>query len=79
MTVGCPSPGMRARKTSLSILVITDTLPHKVNFAISEGTARAFLDANDVPYEVERSDQTLPPADIAARAREFTVRVECWK
>ena len=50
-----------------------------MNFAISEGTARAFLDANNVPYEVEQSDKAIPPADIAAKARDFTVRVECWK
>ncbi len=50
-----------------------------MNFAISEGTARAFLDANNVPYEVEQSDKPLPTADIAANARDFTVRVECWK
>ena len=31
------------------------------------------------PYEVEQSDKALPTADIAANAREFTVRVECWK
>ncbi len=46
---------------------------------VGEGTARAFLDANNVPYEVKPSNQTLPPSDIAARARDFTVRVECWK
>ncbi len=50
-----------------------------MNFAISEGTARAFLDANNVSYEVEPSDKPLPSADIAAKARDFTVRVECWK
>ncbi len=57
----------------------TGQLPQNVNFAISEGTARAFLDANNVPYEVEPSNQVLPTADIAAKARDFTVRVECWK
>ncbi len=39
-----------------------------MNFAISEGTARAFVDANNVPYEVEPSDKPLPSADIAAMA-----------
>ena len=50
-----------------------------MNFAISEGTARAFLDANNVPYEVEPSDKPLPTPDIAAKARDFTVWIECWK
>ncbi len=30
-------------------------------------------------YEVEPSDKPLSTPDIAAKAREFTVRVECWK
>ncbi len=57
----------------------TGRLPENVNFAISEGAARAFLDANNVSYEVEPSDKPLPWPDIAAKARDFTVRVECWK
>ena len=57
----------------------TGRLPQNANFAISEGTARAFLDANNVPYEVKPSKHVLPSADIAAKARDFTVRVECWK
>ncbi len=38
---------------------ITGTLPQNVNFAISEGTARSFLDANNVPYEVKPSKREL--------------------
>ena len=64
---------------ALKLAQLTGKLPQNVNFAISEGTARAFLDANNVPYEVERSDPVFPSADIAAKARDFTVRVECWK
>ena len=55
----------------------TGRLPQNVNFAISEGTARAFLDANNVPYEVEQSDKPLPTADIAAKARDFTAPKTC--
>ena len=43
------------------------------------GKARAFLDANNVPYEVGQAKHELPSADVAARARDFTVLVECWK
>ncbi len=68
-----------ARLDALKLVQRTGKLPQNVNFAISEGTARAFLDANNVPYEVEPSDKPLPSADIAAKARHFTVRVECWK
>ncbi len=54
-------------------------IPQNVNFAVSEGTARAFLDAQDVPYETAPSTDNLKPADVAAKARKFTVAVECWK
>ena len=68
-----------ARLDAIKLAKRTGRLPQNVNFAISAGTVRAFLDANNVPYEVERSGETLPTADIAAKARDFTVRVECWK
>ncbi len=42
-------------------------------------TARAFLDAYNVPYETAPSKPQLTPADVAARARKFTVLVACWK
>jgi len=68
-----------ARLDAIKLAQRTGSLPQNVNFAISEGTARSFLDANNVPYEVEQSDKPMLPADIAAKARDFTVRVECWK
>ncbi len=70
---------MVAQLDALKLVQRTGRLPQNVTFAISEGTARAFLDANNVPYEVEQSNERLPSADIAAKARDFTVRVECWK
>ena len=57
----------------------TGRLPQNVNFAISEGTARAFLDAHDVPYETADSKSPIPTADIAAKAKGYTVLIECWK
>ncbi len=62
-----------AQLDAIKLAKRTGKLPQNVNFAINEGTARVFLDANNVPYEVEPSDQVLPTADIAAKAREFTV------
>ena len=55
------------------------TLPENVNFAVSEGAARAFLDSHDVPYDTARSEKTVPTADIAAKAKGYTVLIECWK
>ena len=57
----------------------TGDIPQNVNFAVSAGTARAFLDAEGVPYETAPSDPALAPAEVAAAARKFTVLVECWK
>ena len=53
--------------------------PQNVNFAISTGTARAFLDAEGVPYEAAPSGAALGPAEVATAAGKFTVLVECWK
>ena len=57
----------------------TGRLPQNVNFAISAGTARNFLDANDIPYWVRLPEVELKSADVAASARAFTVSVECQK
>ncbi len=57
----------------------TGRLPQNVNFAISEGAARAFLDAHDVPYETADSKSPIPTAEIAAKAKGYTVLIECWK
>ena len=57
----------------------TGDIPQNINFAISAGTVRAFLDAQNVPYETEPSPNKLEPADVAAKARRFTVPVECWR
>ena len=34
---------------------------------------------NNVRDEVEPLKQVLPPADIAAKAKGYTVLIECWK
>ncbi len=58
---------------------LTGRLPQNVNFAISEGAVRSFLDAHDVPYNTAMSDTTMPTVDIAANAKGYTVLTECWK
>jgi len=54
-------------------------IPQNVNFAISAGTTKAFLDAQNVPYATAPSTERLDPADVAAKARAFTVLLECWR
>ncbi len=68
-----------ARLDALKMAHLTGRLPQNVNFAISEGAARAFLDAHDVPYKTARSNRTMPTTDIAANAKGYTVLIECWK
>ena len=48
-------------------------IPENVGFAIRAGVARAFLDANSVSYRTAESDTKLSVADIAEKARQFTV------
>jgi hypothetical protein len=57
----------------------TIDVPQNVNFAVSANLLRSFLDAQDVDYETEPSTTFLTPAEIAGRAREFTVSLECWQ
>ena len=64
---------------AIRIAKVTGNIPQNVNFAISAGTARAFLDAWGVPYETAPSTDSLGTAEVAAKARISTVVIECWK
>ncbi len=68
-----------AKLDAIKVANLTGDIPQNVNFAISAWTARAFLDAYNVPYETAPSKPRLTPADVAERAKEFTMLVECWK
>ena len=68
-----------AKLDAIRIARSTGDIPQNVNFAVSAGTARAFLDGEGVPYETAPSDDAMEPVEVAAAARKFTVLVECWK
>src|ERR1035437_1312546 len=53
------------------------TIPQNVNFAISLPTLRSFLAANGVRTESGRRPTDATAADVAARARTYTVPVLC--
>ncbi len=55
----------------------TGMAPENVSFAVNELTARAFLDAHDVPYLTARPHGSLPTADIVMKAKGYTVLIEC--
>lgn len=52
-------------------------VPQNVNFAIKASTAAIFLDANGVKPSADRQTTALDTADIADRAKDFTVKVYC--
>jgi TPR repeat protein len=54
-------------------------IPQNINFAVSLGTLQSFLNANGVPYQLNESNAPKAPADIAAEAARFTVRLECLR
>jgi len=58
----------------------TGDILQNVNFAVSVGTLQAFLDVNRIDYQ--RSSLfslTKKPEALVEGAREFTVKVECWR
>ena len=68
-----------SRLDAIKLAQRTGRLPQNVNFAISGTAARKFLDAHKIRYKASTSTSILPSVDIAARARGFTVAVECRK
>jgi S1-C subfamily serine protease len=76
-----------AKLNALRIARLQGTLPENVNFAIKSSILREFLDSNGVAYRagrpsrksglVFRSEDRLSVKDVYARAKEFTIPVEC--
>ena len=67
-----------AKLDALRTAFATGSFPENVNFGVSAGATRAFLDAHNIPYETAPSKIQMEPADISARGRGFTVPIECW-
>jgi serine protease Do len=61
----------------LSVAARTNDLAQNVNFAIKTTIALNFLEANGVTPLKSGPGQTLVPADLADKARSFSVFVEC--
>jgi S1-C subfamily serine protease len=53
------------------------TIPENMNFAIKTGAVRDFLDNGVVSYKTSESAMELKTADIASRARAYTVLISC--
>ena len=64
---------------AIKVAELIGDIPQNVNFAIKASVVRAFLDSRDVNYRTESSESILSAADVADRAKKFTVLVECWR
>ncbi|MEE8516428.1 MAG: tetratricopeptide repeat-containing serine protease family protein [Alphaproteobacteria bacterium] len=64
---------------ALKIARKTGDLPQNVNFAVNGSVARIFLDAEGIKYRIGTARKSLSAAEVAARARKYTVLLECWK
>lgn len=60
---------------------IAGDIPENVNFAIRGSEAIRFLERNHVAYHAETTEAilNLKVADVAARARQFSLPIECLK
>lgn len=67
-----------AKLDAIKVAEATGDIPQNVNFAIKENIALNLLDAYGVNYETSEPER-LSNAEIADKARTFTVAVECWK
>jgi S1-C subfamily serine protease len=64
---------------ALKVAGTMGSIPENVNFAIGTWTVLAFLDAHNVPYETMPNNRKPTTRQIADRAREITILIECWK
>jgi hypothetical protein len=64
---------------AIAVARLTGDIPENVNFALSEGTLRNFLDASDAPYQTIAAVRELSAADVAARSRRSVVQLACMQ
>jgi S1-C subfamily serine protease len=61
----------------LRAAAVTGDMAQNVNFAVKPEIIKLFLDANGVKVNASDANVRLESEDLAQRAREFTVKVEC--
>jgi hypothetical protein len=66
-----------AKLNALKVARATGDLPENINFAIKTGVLRDFLDNSAVSYQTADSVQERKTADIAAKARGYTMLISC--
>lgn len=79
---GCSASMVKAflsmKLDAVAMARATGDIPQNVNFPVSTGTARAFLDSEGSAYEAAPSGEVCAPDEVAAAARAFAVLVESW-
>lgn len=70
---------VEAKLDAVQTLRITGDIPQNVNFAIRASEAIKFLEVNNVAYHADTTDSILDlkVADIAAKAKRFSVPIQC--
>ncbi len=72
---------MEAKLDAMKTLRLVGDIPENVNFAIRGSEAVQFLERNHVAYHAATTESSLDlkVADVAARAKQFSLPIECLK
>ncbi len=65
--------------STMRVAEMTGAIPENINFAIKAGEARDFLKAHGVAVETAPRGPDLSTEAVAARALDYTKRLECWR
>ena len=76
---GGPAPDSAGNAVGVAMARATGDIPQNMNFAVSAGAARAFLDSAGVAYATAPFGEALAPDEVAVKATAFTVLAGCWK
>jgi len=76
-TVGNVVGVVSAKLNAIKFAKATGDLPENINFAIKTGALRDFLDNSAVPYKTSESTIEVKTAEIASKARAYTLLLSC--
>ena len=69
--------GVIVAKFGLNAAILLEDIPQNVGFAIKGAVVRSFLDINGISYSNSEAGPSLSIADVADRARGFSVAILC--
>ena len=69
------------KANAMGIAKIIGDIPQNVNFAVAGRTVKSFLDGNRIEYQKGAGyfSFTKSVAGLADEARDYSVKIECWK